>query len=99
MTKASQGDPKVRSHKATFILEVLTFRKYKTTCVSLLSYSWPQNVALPASIDQFFVAIVRDAIRTPCAGSLAAVYDLMSGACQRLPQLLHPADSDGNSKL
>jgi hypothetical protein len=62
--------------------------QYKQLCVQILRYQLPQDVALPTSAELLFVGVIKDAVRDPSAEHLAAAYDLLSGACKYLPQVL-----------
>ncbi|QDS68346.1 hypothetical protein FKW77_010712 [Venturia effusa] len=68
------------------------FHQYHEICLQLLCEPLPISVSLPASAEQFFVGVVDQAIRSPAATTLCRVYDLLTGACQALPQIL-PQDT------
>lgn len=63
-------------------------QQYKQLCIHILRYELPQDVALPASAELLFTVVVKDAVRDPSAEHLVTVYDLLSGACKHLPQVL-----------
>jgi hypothetical protein len=57
-------------------------------CLQILRNQLPLTVPLPSSAETFFVCVLKEATRTPSASNLTAAYDVLSGACQHLPQLL-----------
>jgi hypothetical protein len=58
----------------------------------LLSEPLSGNVLLPASAEQFFVHVVKEAIGSPSALTLWRVHNLLTGACNILPRIL-PSES------
>jgi hypothetical protein len=54
----------------------------------LLSEPLPESVPLPASAQQFFVHVVKEAIGSPSASTLWPVHNLLTGACNSLPRIL-----------
>ncbi|KIW07480.1 uncharacterized protein PV09_01447 [Verruconis gallopava] len=61
---------------------------YTALCLQILSQQLPYSVALPASVESFFIEIVSRAIQDPNAKTLVAAYDLLTGACQKLAEIL-----------
>ena len=92
LSNANQGNLKVSRSNANKLFLEADISQYRSLCVSLLRSPLPADVALPSSVEEFFVAIIKDAIRNPSPDTLATAYDLLSGACRTLPQILQQSD-------
>ncbi|KAK5013995.1 hypothetical protein LTR60_003580, partial [Cryomyces antarcticus] len=61
---------------------------YAGVCVSVLSEPLPEQLALPASGQTFFVHAFEKAAQSPSAATIERVYIMLDGACRGLPAIL-----------
>ncbi|KAL2353796.1 hypothetical protein BJ546DRAFT_845710 [Cryomyces antarcticus] len=64
------------------------FEQYAGVCVSVLSEPLPEQLALPASGQTFFVHAFEKAAQSPSAATIERVYIMLDGACRGLPAIL-----------
>ncbi|KAI9662167.1 MAG: hypothetical protein M1831_002863 [Alyxoria varia] len=67
------------------------FEQASKTCVSLLTYRLPATVALPSFAQDFVNRLFEVAIKDPGPETARPVYDVLSGACQEILELLPSA--------
>ncbi|KAF2752041.1 hypothetical protein M011DRAFT_454887 [Sporormia fimetaria CBS 119925] len=69
-----------------------SYDEYAALCVRLLSRPLPEEVALPASAQSFFLRLFNDAVEQPDVGTLKPIYLCLNGACRGLLHLLSIED-------
>jgi hypothetical protein len=79
-----------RSSRLGFVTLKTLFNKkqFSALCMLLLAEPLPETIPLPASVEPFFILIVKEAIRSPSASTLWRVHELLNGACNSLPRVL-----------
>ncbi len=62
--------------------------KFSGICVTLLTDPLPPDIPLPVSAQSFFSQMFEQAVQSPLANNVEAVYLLLDGACQALLGIL-----------